>query len=1167
MPPHSFYSRDFSKTVLSWSFETLKSPLEIAMQQPPLPNSEPIVEHYYNNFIPLILEETRAIIANGLTQVNEYMVQASRKGKKTSHLSEAKPFKLVLKKQANYPYNEGNPLSMTFTGTIPDKIEHGKSMNVLLLRTKNISLEKQFIALASENADSSELFVKIVIPSSDYCAYQECFSQDREWQAHYLGSVISEQRMYDACLTATNNPCIQQIARGRIPTPNVTRIPSVSININHLNLSQRESIFAFLNAPKGTTVLLQGPPGTGKTTTLVSLLKQVASQNKRTLVCAHSNKGVQVLALRSVDEMLNVPMIVIGVASKLPEKLKPIFLNGWHDLIKSHLLTYYDKVELLTEGKFNGSSHQVTQILAKILGNYDFVQQALNKFSLLDYPQSPLASKQKLFLLSNDPFTVSDFQNFQTHIDSLKQQPQNLERWETLLVVLNRLIAKWERIRKDKLESHLLNHASIVFSTLISAGRKSMLNMARINYLLVDEAAQSTEAATLIPMRLEPDNVLLVGDTKQLPATVISRTLDDSNRHYPSKNYKWSMMWRLIEELKQPNIMLTIQHRMHPQICQWPSTQYYEDRLITSPSILPMPPLSNTSLTSRPFAIYHVTGHTENRDGSQSMCNPQEAQYVIRIIEHIRQQNASQSIGVITPYAAQKRLICEKLSQKKLLQALVDVNTVDGFQGDERDIIIISFTRTHVSEFLKEFRRLNVAITRPKACLIILGAPTLLSNDIGEMMNNARRRNVLYSQKALDNILRTGVVQERNPSRTPLSQEDLAWDGNPHHQFDYAKTFEDSDPRKAFLWFRRAAENNHPEAQYRVSQIYLSGILVKKDNQLGIAWLDKSARQDFPLAQYALGKHYIVGEIIKKNVNAGILYCKKAADSEVREARLLLATYYDKGIEVPQDKTQAFHYYSLLANNNEEHLAHYHCGIMLEEGIGVVQNLTLARQHYEACQEKYLSVKLRLACLLVEKESTASEIREAASPKLEEKAARERIPAAFFSQRTQSALTDDQKTALTLLGFYDAHYGKKLPDSYSIEQDLERLSIARHPENNSTFMMRNITTHSPQINYLLGKILHEGKGVVRDIPRALQFYQSASTIFPDAHYRIGYIYESGLNGVKDWPKAKRYYQIAADKGHELAAKRLTWAYSMLTGSRVPDDAALRKTEANNCVIM
>ena len=910
-----YHENDFSKTILEWSFEILATPLHIAMRQAPLPRAEQNIARFYGNFLPLILEEARAIIAAGLEKIDQYTVQSSKKGKgNISHLSDAKPFNLRLKKNVHLPRNEGNPLLMPFSGAIPDKIEHGKSMNVLLLRTKGISPERKFIALATENNNASELFIKIIISSSDYDSYESCFVEGRQWQAQYLGSVVSEQRMYDVCLEARDISCVQQIARSQIQTPRTASVSTGSVDINHLNLSQREAIYAFLNAREGSTLLLQGPPGTGKTTTVVSLLKLLALQHKRTMVSAHSNKGVQVLALRAVGDMPDVPMILVGVESKLHDKLKPIFLNRWHDIICSHFSSYHDEIELLATNPSSDVGITISVLITEISDHINEAQQTLRKFNLIHTRRASEMSRTALSL-SNDPLLMSDFQTTQSHINELKTQSQSKNKWTALLGSLNRLMDKWSRISKADLEAYLLDHAEIVFSTLIAAGRKSMLTMEPIDYLLVDEAAQSVEAATLIPMRFQPDKVLLVGDTKQLPATVISAALDDSPDRHSSSHYKWSMMWRLIEECNQPSLMLTIQYRMHPQICQWPSSQYYADRLITSPDILPMPSLSNTSITSRPYAIYQISGHAESLDGSHSICNTQEAQYVIKIIEHIRRQNKEQTIGVITPYAAQKRLIMDSLSKKRQLLPLVDVNTVDGFQGDERDIIIISFTRTHVSEFLKEFRRLNVAITRPKNCLIILGAATLLSNDIGQLMTDAKLRKALHSEQDLKNILATGTVPSLAlQSNLAVDMRASAWQGHSRSQFYYAESMAEIDRVVAFLWYRRAAENNDPEAQYYISHLYLSdNIIVKKDMQLGIAWLHKAAQQQLPLAQFVIGQHFLSGSLIVKNVAAGISWCEQAATQNLVTAIVFLAKCHEEGLHLAQNMLQAQNYYRRAA--------------------------------------------------------------------------------------------------------------------------------------------------------------------------------------------------------------------------------------------------------------
>ncbi len=929
------YFSDFTKTVLGWDFGTLSKPLDIAMYHMPLPKATDSINQYYQNFLPFILEEARSVIANGLERVNKY---SQLQQKKHSSLSDAREFELSLKNKAKLPKNEGNPMFLHFNGKIPIDIEHGNSMNVLLLETTEIPAPIRFIILVTEKSDTSELFAKVIIDSSGYYEYRQCFAKGSKWKAHYLGSIISEQRMYDACLEATAGACMRQISRARIPTPRTLHLSTGSCNMDHLNLSQKKAIYAFLNADEGSTLLLQGPPVTGKTATLVALLKQVAEHDSRTMVSAHSNKGVQVLALRAMDEMPDTAMILVGVASKLPAKLKTIFLHDWYDIILSSFSSNNQEIELLVKKIKIHTSRNL--LISNIEQSINTAEQRLNKFSLVYSNELSDIKKQQLYKFSNDPLLLSDFNGFYNNIEQLKLHPQSEHLWDTLLTTLNRLTGKWKAISKDQLEKYLLDRANIIFSTLITAGRKNMLTMEPVDYLLVDEAAQSVEAATLIPMRFRPLKTLLVGDTKQLPATVISTFLDDSDRGN-STHYKWSMMWRLIEENNQPSLMLDIQYRMHPHICQWPSGQYYANQLITSPGILPMPTLDNKNITSRPYAIYQISGQAESRYGSNSSYNVQEAKYVIKIIEHIRKKNGSSSIGVITPYAEQKKFIIENLSQKKYLQKLVDINTVDGFQGDERDIIIISFTRTHVSAFLKEFRRLNVAITRAKFCLIILAAPSLLSNDIGQLIKDAKLRQVLYSQDELNHILNIGVIMAA--SQKPEEIADLwkmAWQGKPSVQLRYAKTL--SNKAEAFLWYRRAAENSNPEAQYYISQIYLFGNddAVKKDVQLAMLWLHKAAQQNFPQAQYFLGKACILGSIVIKNIAMGIYWCKRAASNNLIDAIVFLAKLYEEGTEVPRNIKYAEKYYRQAARLNDlvsiEKLAGMLCNGTLDDQVEAI---------------------------------------------------------------------------------------------------------------------------------------------------------------------------------------------------------------------------------------
>lgn len=136
-----------------------------------------------------------------------------------------------------------------------------------------------------------------------------------------------------------------------------------------------------------------------------------------------------------------------------------------------------------------------------------------------------------------------------------------LEMIKAHLVLSNTVSA---RCNFSAIEEELVKSSQVIFCTLSVSGRQMLhevfeKNGLTIDVLIIDEAAQAVEAETLIPFHYRPKKCLLVGDTKQLPATVLS--VEATNR-----NFHWSMMWRLLEECRQPFLMLDTQYRMHPEI-------------------------------------------------------------------------------------------------------------------------------------------------------------------------------------------------------------------------------------------------------------------------------------------------------------------------------------------------------------------------------------------------------------------------------------------------------------------------------------------------------------------------------------------------------------------------------------------------------------------------
>ena len=320
-----------------------------------------------------------------------------------------------------------------------------------------------------------------------------------------------------------------------------------------------------------------------------------------------------------------------------------------------------------------------------------------------------------------------------------------------------------------------LNEAQFVFSTLAVCGRQEMRMMKKVDVLVVDEASQAVETEILVGLLSRPDKCLLVGDPNQLSGTVVSQSARRAG-------FERSMMWRLMFEAGHPYDMLNTQYRMHPAISQFPNAQFYDsklrdgvrakDRTITVPVPSRFATFAQSSgagvaaatLLLQPFSFFDVEGR-EERQGGGSLRNILEGKVVAAALVGLRKQcgiDVARRAVVITFYAAQKRSIQLELARTSMGD--VRVHTVDSFQGSEADIVLLSFVRTSRESvgFLKDFRRLNVALTRAKCVCIGVGCAAALLNDrarrgkvsgkpaehghLGKLVEQAEKRGLLVRE-------------------------------------------------------------------------------------------------------------------------------------------------------------------------------------------------------------------------------------------------------------------------------------------------------------------------------------------------------------------------------------------------------------------------------------
>lgn len=267
------------------------------------------------------------------------------------------------------------------------------------------------------------------------------------------------------------------------------------------------------------------------------------------------------------------------------------------------------------------------------------------------------------------------------------------------------------RIRQlqNQLTTTHLRNARIICSTLNSAGMGVLDNL-DFDYLIVDEAGQAVETSTLIPMSLKVNRVVLVGDTQQLPPTVLS------NKAMKCK-YDRSLFERL-EMCGLPKQILTIQYRMHPVIRQFPSDYFYQG-LLTDAGVRKDPHLYSLPYIE-PVVFFNMT-QSKEETRLKSKVNLMEVDFILSICRFLKHKQIKMDrIGIIAPYKQQ----VEQFQQALDKDSGIEVNTVDGFQGRENDIIILSCVRSSNSSgigFLNDIRRMNVSLTRARYSLLVVG--------------------------------------------------------------------------------------------------------------------------------------------------------------------------------------------------------------------------------------------------------------------------------------------------------------------------------------------------------------------------------------------------------------------------------------------------------------
>jgi superfamily I DNA and/or RNA helicase len=438
-----------------------------------------------------------------------------------------------------------------------------------------------------------------------------------------------------------------------------------------LNDSQREAVRHVISAKD--VAIIHGPPGTGKTTTLVQAILETIRRERRVLVCAPSNTALDLLTEKLAERGVNV--IRLGNPSRVSDLLLEHTLDAG---VMAH--PSYSKMHAMRQ-----TAAQYRETANEHVRHYGFEERQHRQW-------------------------------LKEEARALRQAADDLERF---------------------MIDNVLESVQVITCTLVGASNRHIRDLS-FETVFIDEAAQALEPGCWIPIAMG-QRVVLAGDHHQLPPTV-------KNEKAAREGLRETLFEKCIQRQPQTARMLTVQYRMHTHIMGFSSERFYGGQLVPHHSVrhagleaydvrfapdLPVEFIDTAGCGFQELAIPE----------SRSTANPEEANLLLARLAQLLapydptgHDQGPLSIGVIAPYRAQINFLRGAIEDSEvlndlLLQRRLNVGTVDSFQGQERDIIAISLTRSNLHGqigFLSDIRRMNVGMTRARRKLLLVGDSSTL---------------------------------------------------------------------------------------------------------------------------------------------------------------------------------------------------------------------------------------------------------------------------------------------------------------------------------------------------------------------------------------------------------------------------------------------------------
>ena len=469
----------------------------------------------------------------------------------------------------------------------------------------------------------------------------------------------------------------------------------VDFNDKGLNKSQKIAIEKSLKSKD--FYLIHGPFGTGKTRTLIELIYQEYLRGNKILATSESNTSAD-----NILERLSKFDIEITRLGHPQRVLK-------------------DNIKYTLAYKFE--NHPLNQKIESI-------HKKINKICEERDKHTKPSPRYRRGYSDSEIYRLGVQRRGGRGVSSEKMN--SMAKWLEQNSKVNKLYLEIDSYENSIIKD-IIKNSDVIISTNSSAALEEISNI-RFDVAIIDEATQATIPSVLIPIN-KSKKFILAGDHKQLPPTIISEKASELSE---------TLFEKLIEKYEEKSSLLKVQYRMNDKLIKFPNEEFYNGKLTSDNSVknISLSDILNLEddknlnkkekklLSSKHPLIFIDTSEMENNfekhlKDSKSIMNKLESKIVLKISKFYENLGINfKDIGIITPYLDQANLISNKTD--------VEVKTVDGFQGREKEIIIISTVRSNKKGkigFLKDLRRLNVSLTRAKRKLIIVGNKKTLSHN------------------------------------------------------------------------------------------------------------------------------------------------------------------------------------------------------------------------------------------------------------------------------------------------------------------------------------------------------------------------------------------------------------------------------------------------------